>query len=264
MIGIICAGGEGTRLRPLTGGVSKHLLPIYDKPMIYYPISLCLLAGIREIVIIVNEQDKINYARLFTSSEFDEVKIHLAIQEKPNGIVGAIQVGLEYVDTQDIMVVLGDNVMFGSNLTKKLSLISTNVSEQNISVVFSIPSASPEKFGVVKYNQKNDVIKIVEKPKEYISNDVVPGVYFFKNGHLNYLDSIKSSKRGELEISDYNALLLKKNLLRVEFLGRGVIWLDCGDTDSLLDASNAVQLVQKHSGQMIGDISEILSKSEIS
>ena len=255
MRAIVCAAGQGSRLSPLTKPVSKHLLPVYNKPMIYYPISICLLAGFREINLVVNPEDLANYERLFSSLSI-EIKFH--IQTEPNGIVGAIKTVIGDDESENLFVVLGDNLLFGSDLKKKLNQGIEHLTLTDDTLVFSTPSAQPEKFGVVKYDKDGVAIDIMEKPLDYISNDVVPGLYFINSSHIKHLKKLGVSERGEIEISNFLSILVRNGDLKIQHLGRGMIWIDCGDTDYLADAGMLISLVEKYSGLKIGDINEII------
>ena len=260
MLGVICAGGEGTRLFPLTACVSKHLLPVFDKPMIFYPLSLCMLAGCDKVVCVVNEKDLENYERLFASINLKNVEILFAIQPSANGILGAVNSAIQKVGSEDLMVVLGDNLMFGSALVENLRTAIATTRDTKFSTIFSVPSSRPEEFGVIKYSKNGKPLDIIEKPTDFISHDVVPGIYFYKSSHLSSLSEVQPSTRGELEITDFNRLLLKSGRLQITFLGRGITWLDCGSFGNLLDAALSIALTQKHSSEKIGDIIEIDSE----
>jgi glucose-1-phosphate thymidylyltransferase len=216
-----------------------------------------MLAKCDEVVIVVNEWDFDNYQRLIIQAGLSSISMKLAVQEHANGIVGAIKAAVSSNNCDDIMVVLGDNVIFGSTLGHKLLHEANSLRSSQKSKVYTVPSSTPERFGVVKYDNNNVACDIIEKPIEFVSNDVIPGIYFYKSEHLIELDGIKESGRGELEITDLNRQLLKTNRLDIEHLGRGIMWLDCGNFNDLLDAGVAINLVQKHSNEKIGNIFEI-------
>lgn len=251
--GIVLAGGIGTRLYPITKGISKQLLHIYDKPMIYYPISVLMLAGIREILLITSKEHISNYQKLLGNGSDFGINIQYKIQKKPDGIASAIYLGKKFIGDNNICLILGDNIFHGQGLLEKLeTAISRNVG----ATVFGYQVKDPERYGVVEF--KNDKVKrLIEKPKKSNSNFAVTGLYFYDNNVLNLINNIKPSKRGELEITDLNKEYLKINQLYVEKFGRGFAWLDTGTHASLLDASQYIQTIENRQGLKVACLEEI-------
>ncbi len=252
--GIVLAGGTGTRLYPSTKIFSKQLLTIYDKPLIFYPLSTLMLSDIREILIITTPIDHDHFVRLLGDGSNWGISISYEIQEKPNGIAEAILIGEKFIRNESCSLILGDNIFFGQNFSNKL----INAASKNSgATVFSYHVNDPENYGVVKINKNNIAEKIVEKPKSFISNFAITGLYFYDNNAVDYAKSLKPSDRGELEITDLNNCYLQNGTLNVEFLGRGYAWLDTGTHENMLSASNFVSTVQKRQGLMISCLEEI-------
>lgn len=254
MKGIILAGGKSTRLYPLTKGFSKHFLPIYDKPMIYYPLSVLMLAGIKDILIICNPSEQILFESLFHDGKYLGISINYKIQSKPRGIVDAFIIGADFVGKDSVCLILGDNLFYGQDLIRHIQRV--NEVEDN-AVIFGYFVKDPSEYGVVKLDDLNQPLEIVEKPKTFISNYAIPGLYFYPNDVLKLAKKVIASDRGELEISSLNSLYLNENRLSVEILGRGTAWLDTGSPRSLLSASSFVEAIQSRQGLLIGSIEEI-------
>ena len=260
MKGIILAGGSGTRLYPITKGVSKQLLSIYDKPMIYYPISVLMLAGIKEILIISTPQDIPNFRKLLGSGKDLGLKFEYKEQPRPDGLAQAFIIGEDFIGNDDVCLVLGDNIFYGRGFSKLLqdSLLST--SKDNQATIFGYYVTDPENFGVVEFDDDNVAISIEEKPKKPKSNYAVVGLYFYPNDVIEIAKSVKPSKRGELEISSINEIYLRRGDINVKIMGRGFTWLDTGTHDSLLQASNFIHTIEKHSGLKVACLEEIAYK----
>ena len=256
MKGIILAGGSGTRLHPITKGVSKQLLPLYDKPMIYYPLSVLMLAGIKDILIISNPEFIENFKMLFGDGKHLSLRIEYKIQEKPNGLAEAFLIGEEFIGDDDVSLVLGDNVFFGHGLTEVLKNAVKNT-KKNWATVFGYYVNDPQRYGVVEFDDNGQVISIVEKPKNPKSNYAVVGLYFYPNDVVQKAKKVRPSDRGELEITTINEMYLGENRLQVELLGRGYAWFDTGTHDSLLDAGNFIRTIEKRTGLKIACIEEI-------
>ncbi|MDB0023679.1 glucose-1-phosphate thymidylyltransferase RfbA [Gammaproteobacteria bacterium] len=254
MKGIILAGGSGTRLHPITLGISKQLLPIFDKPMIYYSLSVLMLADIREILIISTHEDINSYKRLFGTGEQLGLSIKYEIQKNPNGLAEAFIIGEEFIGTDSVSLILGDNIFYGQGLSKILN----NAKEKNEGgTIFAYHVPDPERFGVVEISKDKKIISIEEKPIKPKSNFAVTGLYFYNNKIVDIAKSTKPSKRGELEITSVNNTYLEENNLNVEILGRGFAWMDTGTHQSMLDASYYVSTVQKRQGLFIACLEEI-------
>ncbi len=254
MKGIILAGGSGTRLYPITTAVSKQLLPIYDKPMIYYPLSVLMLAGIREILIISTEEALPMYKKIFEDGSRIGLRIEYAMQEKPRGLADAFIIGEKFIGNDKVAMILGDNIFFGQAFSKNLK----NASKIEVGAcIFGYYVKNPKDFGVLEFDENWNVLSIEEKPEKPKTNYVVPGLYFYDNTVVEKAKSLKPSKRGEIEITDLNKMYLEEKKLKMELLGRGMAWLDTGTHDSLLEAANFVEAVQKRQGLYIACIEEI-------
>ena len=252
--GIVLAGGSGTRLHPITRGISKQLLPIYDKPMIYYPLSVLMLADIQDILIISTPDDIEGYKRLLGSGANFGISIQYAVQPSPDGLAQAFLIGEQFIGKDDVTLVLGDNIFHGQRFSEHLKAASTRVSG---ATVFGYQVKDPERFGVVDFDEFGSVQSIEEKPVSPKSNFAVTGLYFYDNDVVDIARNIKPSSRGELEITDVNNVYLSRGDLKVELLGRGFAWLDTGTHDSLMDASQFVQTVEHRQGLKVACLEEI-------
>jgi len=254
MKGIILAGGKGTRLYPLTMAISKQLLPVYDKPMIYYPLSMLMLAGIREILLITTPEDSEQYKRLLGNGSKLGMSFEYATQAVPRGLADAFLVGKEFIGDDKVCLILGDNIFFGHGLPQ---VLRSAAEQENGAVVFAYPVKDPERYGVVEFDENGKAISLEEKPLKPRSNYAVPGIYFYDNRVVRYAEELEPSPRGEIEITDINRRYLDDGELSVKVLGRGVAWLDAGTHESLLQASMFVQAVEDRQGMMISCIEEI-------
>ena len=257
MKGIVLAGGDGTRLHPSTISTSKQLLPIYDKPLIYYPLSILLLSGIKDILIISTPKDINKYKELLGYGEKYGISLQYKIQPHPDGLAQAFILGEKFIGKDDVCLILGDNVFYGSRLPAKLKRAVKDVKEKKIAKVFGYYVNDPERYGVVSFDNNGKAISLEEKPKKPKSNYAVSGLYFYPNEVIDIAKSQKPSKRGELEITDTNITFLKNKRLIVEKMGRGYAWLDTGTHDSMLEASLFVQTIEKRQGMKISCIEEI-------
>ena len=257
MKGIVLAGGSGTRLHPLTLAISKQLMPVYDKPMIYYPISVLMLAGIREILIISTPEDLPSFKKLLGDGKKLGCEFSYAIQEKPNGLAAAFIIGAEFIGKEKVALILGDNIFYGSGLPK---LLKQNL-EVSGGIVYAYHVNDPERYGVVEFDENNKAISIEEKPTTPKSNFAVPGIYFYDNSVIAIAKSIQPSKRGELEITDINQAYLDQGELSVRILDRGTAWLDTGTFNSLMQAGQFVQAIEERQGLKVGSIEEAAFRS---
>ena len=257
MKGIILAGGSGTRLYPVTRGVSKQLVPIYDKPMVYYPLSVLMLAGIKDILIITTLEDQASFKNLLGDGCEIGMKFSYVVQPSPDGLAQAFILGEEFIGDENVCLVLGDNIYYGHDLTSLLARAITNAQAENKATVFGYHVNDPERYGVVEFDKQGNVIGIEEKPSHPKSNYAVTGMYFYPNDVIKKAKNITPSHRGELEITSVNQAYLSEQRLKVELMGRGYAWLDTGTHESLLEAAQFIEIIEKRQGLKVACIEEI-------
>ena len=259
MKGIVLAGGSGTRLYPITEGISKQLIPIYDKPMIYYPLSTLMLAGIKDILLITTKEDQPGFKRLFGNGSKFGINIEYVIQPSPDGLAQAFTLGADFIGNDSCAMVLGDNIFYGNNLKELLSNAVKNASEGN-ATIFGYEVKDPERFGIMELDKDNNVISVEEKPSNPKSDYAITGLYFYDNTVVDRAKDVKKSARGEYEITDLNDMYLKDSKLKAELLGEGYMWFDTGLTDSLLDASTTIKTLQNQRASIISCPEQIAYK----
>ena len=257
MKGIILAGGSGTRLYPITKGVSKQLVPVYDKPMIYYPLSVLMLAGIREVLIISTPQDLPRFEALLGDGKEIGMSFSYVEQPSPDGLAQAFLLGEEFIGEDDVCLILGDNIFYGHGLTELLAKSVVNAKEKNVATIYGYYVNDPERYGVAEFNENGEVVSIEEKPKKPKSNYAVVGLYFYPNDVVKKAKKVKPSDRGELEITTLNQMYLEEKRLRVKLMGRGYAWLDTGTHESLLEASMFIHTIENRQGLKVACIEEI-------
>lgn len=257
MKGIILAGGSGTRLYPITQAVSKQILPLYDKPMIYYPLSVLMLAGIREVLIISTPRDTPVFKELLKTGDRIGMKFFYSVQEKPRGLADAFIVGADFIGDDSVALVLGDNIFYGRGFTPILENAKQKVTENDSAVIFGYYVKDPHSYGVLEFDENGKVLSLEEKPENPKSHYAVPGLYFYANSVIQKAKGVKPSARGELEITSINNAYLQEGKLHAELLGRGMAWLDTGTPDGLLEASNFIATIQKRQGLYVSCIEEI-------
>ncbi len=257
MKGIILAGWSGTRLYPITMAISKQLMPIYDKPMIYYPLSVLMLAGIREILIITTPEDQLGFVRLLDDGAQWGINISYAVQPSPDGLAQAFIIGEEFIGSDDVCLILGDNLFYGDGLSVLLMESIRIVTQERQSVVFGYEVSDPDRYGVVEFDRQHQVVSIEEKPKNPKSKFAVVGLYFYTNDVIEIAKNVQRSERGELEITSVNEEFLSRNQLKVEIMNRWYAWLDTGTHESMMDAANFISIIQKRQGLQVGCPEEI-------
>lgn len=257
MKGIILAGGSGTRLYPITKAVSKQILPLYDKPMVYYPLSVLMLAGIREVLIISTPRDISLFKELFGNGSHLGMEFQYAVQDQPRGLADAFIVGKNFIGNDSVALVLGDNIFYGQSFTSTLKSAAAKIQQEQGAVIFGYYVKDPTAYGVVEFDATGKVLGIEEKPAQPKSNYAVPGLYFYDNSVVDIAANVKPSARGEIEITTVNTTYLERGQLSVELLGRGMAWLDTGTYDGLLEASNFIATIQKRQGMYVSCIEEI-------
>ena len=269
MKGIILAGGFGTRLYPITKTLSKQLLPVFDKPMIFYPLSILMLAGIKEILIISTHEDLSRFEKLLGNGSDIGVKFKYSVQSSPDGIAQAFTIGEDFIDKDDVCLILGDNIFHGQGISELLFKAIENIKKKNFATIFGSQVRDPERYGIVSFDNYGNAISIEEKPNNPKSNYAVTGLYFYPNDVVKKTLQIKPSKRGELEITSLNQMYLSEKRLKVSILGRGYTWLDAGTHESLLEASNFIETIERRQGLKVACIEEIayrknyISKTQI-
>jgi len=257
MKGIILAGGSGTRLYPITRGVSKQLLPVYDKPMIYYPLSVLMLAGLQDILIITTPQDRPSFENVLGDGSVLGINLSYAVQPSPDGLAQAFVIGRDFIGGDDVCLILGDNIFFGHSLTHLLKKSMQTVEEEQQAVIFGYYVHDPRRYGVVGFDDRGNATSIEEKPENPKSSYAVTGLYFYPNDVVQIAANVKPSDRGELEITSVNEAYLQQERLRVELMGRGYAWLDTGTHESLLDAGNFIETIEKRQGLKVACVEEI-------
>lgn len=257
MKGIVLAGGSGTRLYPITKGISKQLIPVYDKPMVYYPLSVLMLAGITEILVITTPEDQESYQRILGDGSELGLKLSYVKQPSPDGLAQAFILGKEFIDQDDVCLILGDNIFHGDNLVSILEQARKNVKENKTATVFGYHVKDPERYGVADFDKSGNVLSIEEKPSKPKSNYAVTGLYFYPNDVIYKAQKLVPSSRGELEITTLNEIYLSESRLKVELMGRGYAWLDTGTHESLLEASKFIEIVENRQGLKIACLEEI-------
>ena len=257
MKGIVLAGGSGTRLYPTTRGVSKQLIPVYDKPMVFYPISVLMLAGINELLVISTPEDLPSFKRLLGSGERIGVKFSYAEQPSPDGLAQAFIIGEEFIGDDSVCLVLGDNIFYGQSFTKMLTDACARTTNEDRATIFAYAVKDPNRYGVVSFDEKGNALKIVEKPEVPESDFAVTGLYFYPNDVVDIAKQVKPSARGELEITSVNQEYLRQGRVSVQTLGRGFAWLDTGTADSMLEAANFIQTIQNQQGLMVASLEEV-------
>lgn len=261
MKGIVLAGGSGTRLYPLTMVTSKQLLPVYDKPMVYYPLSVLMLAGIKDILIISTPEDLPNFKKLLGDGQDFGINLSYAEQPSPDGLAQAFIIGEEFIGNDDVAMILGDNIYYGNGFTKVLREARENAAN-GIATIFGYYVSDPQRFGIVEFDETGKVLSVEEKPENPKSNYCITGLYFYDNSVVKRAKEVKPSHRGELEITDLNRIYLEEDALNVKLLGRGFAWLDTGTMDSLLEASEFVQMIEKRQSIKISALEEIAYKNQ--